>query len=58
VTTAQPVWFTATEVAQTLRVGRTTIHRAITRGELRASKVGTVYRIHRDAITAYLGRHQ
>lgn len=54
-----PVLLPVREVAQALRVERTTVHRMITTGELPAIRVGHgrgVYRVPEDAVTAYLAR--
>lgn len=45
---------TVGDVATELRVSRTTVHRLIRRGELRAHALGAQYRITRDDLTVYL----
>lgn len=42
------------EVATELRVSRTTVHRLIRRGELRAHALGAEYRITRGDLDRYL----
>lgn len=45
---------TVGDVASELRVSRSTVHRLIRRGELRAHALGAQYRITRADLTAYL----
>lgn len=45
---------TVGEVATELRVSRTTVHRLIRRGELRAHALGAQYRITRADLSAFL----
>lgn len=45
---------TVGDVATELRVSRTTVHRLIRRGELRAHALGAQYRVTRDDLDRYL----
>ena len=45
---------TVGEVAAELRVSRTTVHRLIRRGELRAHALGAQYRVTRQDLEAFL----
>lgn len=45
---------TVGEVAAELRVSRTTVHRLIRRGELRAHALGTQYRVTREDLENFL----
>lgn len=45
---------TVGDVASELRVSRTTVHRLIRRGELRAHALGSQYRITREDLDRYL----
>lgn len=45
---------TVGEVAAELRVSRTTVHRLIRRGDLRAHALGAQYRVTRDDLDAFL----
>lgn len=45
---------TVGDVATELRVSRTTVHRLIRRGELRAHALGSEYRITRADLDGYL----
>lgn len=45
---------TVGDVASELRVSRTTVHRLIRRGELRAHALGSQYRITRKDLDRYL----
>lgn len=45
---------TVRDVAERLRVSRTTVHRLIHRGELRAHAAGATYRVTTDDLRAYL----
>lgn len=45
---------TVGDVASELRVSRSTVHRLIRRGELRAHALGAQYRITRADLAAYL----
>ena len=47
---------TITEVARYLQVVPLTVYRAIDRGDLRAVKVGRVWRIRREDLQAYVDR--
>jgi len=50
-------FFSVKEVAKILKVGRTTIHARIKRGELLAVKVGRVWIIPREELVRYLNEH-
>jgi excisionase family DNA binding protein len=50
-------WLTLSEVAQTLKVGRTTIWRCRREG-LKAMRRGGLVRVRRSDLNAYLERHQ
>ena len=52
--TAEPEFYTVQEVADRMRVSRKTIYRLVERGELRAVRLGDVYRIPREALEALL----
>jgi excisionase family DNA binding protein len=52
----QEAMLTITEVARYLQVVPLTVYRAIDRGDLRAVKVGRVWRIRREDLQAYLDR--
>lgn len=43
-----------TEVAERLNVARSTVHRWIKKGEIKAIKVGSVYRIPAEELERYL----
>lgn len=51
-----PDLMTAPEVASALRCATPTVYKLLRKGELRASKVGRVYRIHRESVLAFLRR--
>jgi excisionase family DNA binding protein len=46
--------FTIDEVAEILKVNPRTVNRLIERGELKAAKVGRVYRITEQALNEFL----
>ena len=47
-------WLTTDEVAATIRVHRDYVARQCSSGALRAKKLGTEWRIHRDAVEAFM----
>lgn len=47
-------YYTVAEAAEALRVVRMTVYRMIERGDLGATKVGKVYRIHKRDLTKVL----
>ena len=49
---AEPEFYTVQEVAERLRVSRKTIYRMVERGEIRAVRLGDVYRIPRESFEA------
>ena len=51
---AMPAVMTPSEAAQFLRVSEEDIVAAITAGELKARKIGSAYRITKEALEAYL----
>jgi len=54
---AQDEWLTLAEVAQTLKVSRTTIWRCRREG-LKVMRLGGLVRVRRSEFNAYLERHQ
>lgn len=50
----EPEFYTVREVADRLRVSPKTIYRMAERGELRAIRLGDVYRIPRESLEALL----
>ena len=48
--------FTIDEIAERLRVSRDTVRRLIERGELRAMKIGSQWRIAEEDLDAYVRR--
>lgn len=56
---ALPVVLTADELATLLRVNRKTLYEALARGDIPGAKrIGATYRIHRDAVLAWLASSQ
>lgn len=54
-----PAVITAEELAALLRVNRKTIYEALARGDIPGAKrIGVTYRIHRDAVLAWLASSQ
>jgi excisionase family DNA binding protein len=51
---AEPKFHTVEEVAKLLRVSSRTVYRLIERGELKALKVGDLYRIEDQNLQTYL----
>jgi excisionase family DNA binding protein len=49
-----PVAFTIDEVAEQLRVGRTTVYRLLKSGELPSFRIGRSRRISLDSLQAYV----
>lgn len=49
--------FTPEEIADKLKVSRLTVHRWLRKGELKAFKAGKMWRITREDLEAFLGRH-
>jgi excisionase family DNA binding protein len=58
VTVTTPKAYTIEEVAAILKVHPRTINRLLERGELRGVKVGRLWRIPEEALTAYLRGEQ
>lgn len=54
VTMAEPVVYTIDEVAKLLKVNPRTVRRALDAGELPAFRVGSQWRITREALDAYM----
>jgi excisionase family DNA binding protein len=52
--TTEPRFYTVEEVAQLLRVSARTVYRLVERGELRALRVGDLYRISQENLDSYL----
>ena len=50
------VVFTVAEVASLLKVSRAKVYTMIDRGELEHFRVGTVFRVRRDALEAFMRR--
>jgi excisionase family DNA binding protein len=55
---AEPEFYTVQEVADRLRVSRKTIYRMVERGEIRAVRLGDVYRIPREGLDAFIRGEQ
>jgi excisionase family DNA binding protein len=54
-----PAVITADELAALLRVNRKTVYEALARGDIPGAKrIGATYRIHRDAVLAWLASSQ
>ena len=52
VVATEPEFYTVQEVADRLRVSRKTIYRMAERGEIKAIRLGDVYRIPRESVEA------
>ena len=50
--------YTAQEIAEQLKIKKTTVYELIKRGELQATKVGKQLRISQQQLDAYLGASQ
>jgi excisionase family DNA binding protein len=50
-------FYTVKEVAALLRVNERTVLNLIDRGELKANRVGSLWRISQEALDEYLQRH-
>jgi excisionase family DNA binding protein len=55
---ARPIVLSVGAVAAQLGVCRDTVYRLIQRGELPAARVGSLLRVRRPALEAYLARHK
>jgi excisionase family DNA binding protein len=53
---ATPELLTVNEIAGLLRLSKMTIYRLIEGGELPALRIGRSYRVHRDALTAFMAK--
>ncbi|SKA90968.1 DNA binding domain-containing protein, excisionase family [Paucidesulfovibrio gracilis DSM 16080] len=53
-TSKQPRLLTVREVADTLRVHRRTAYRLITRGDIKAIKIGTQWRVLEEALLDFI----
>ena len=51
-------FYTVEEIAKMLKVSHMTIRREIERGNLKAAKVGHVWRITEEELKSYLGREE
>lgn len=51
-----PEYLTRAELADLLGITKKTVDRLIAKGEIRAIKVGTAVRIHRDEVEAFRAR--
>ena len=51
-------WLTPAEVCEVLQIGRTLLWGLTSSGELPASKVGRLVRIHRDDLEAFMERNR
>lgn len=47
-------YFTLDEIAEKLKVSKDTIKRVITRGDMKALKIGSQWRVSSDQLTEYL----
>ncbi len=51
-----PEVMTPDQVAEFLQLNKNTVYRLIERGELKATKVGRVYRIRKEDVDSYMGQ--
>ena len=54
----EPRFYTIEEVARILRVSGRTVYRLVERGEIRALRVGDLYRISQEALDAFIRGEQ
>jgi excisionase family DNA binding protein len=53
----EPMWVTYEEAQRLVGLGRTTLWRLVSAGEIKAARVGRAVRLNRRSLDEYLERH-